>query len=395
MSNQWGPTGIPALPPVSLYVHIPWCLRKCPYCDFNSHAFEDSFPESEYIDALLEDFLLDQVYIQGRALQSIFFGGGTPSLLAPESVHRFLTGVKALATLSPTIEISLEANPGTTDAVRFGEYYSAGVNRLSIGIQSFDDEHLKNLGRVHDGSQARQAIETARLAGFDNLNLDLMHGLPYQDSTSALTDLEIAMSYGVPHLSWYELTIEPNTSFYSKPPELPTDSDLWSIHKAGTSYLGGYLDQYEISAFSDPGSRCQHNVNYWSFGDYIGIGAGAHGKLTTADSGQIIRTAKTRAPDHYLHRADRQRGGPTTNKVFGSIRQVEISELPLEFMMNCLRLKSGLTEALFTERTGLPLASIADFLRRNKHKGLLSEGPVIQTTAKGYRYLNSLLQDLL
>jgi putative oxygen-independent coproporphyrinogen III oxidase len=387
---------MPPLPPVSLYVHIPWCIRKCPYCDFNSHAFEDSFPESEYIDALLQDFLQDQIYIHGRELQSIFFGGGTPSLLSPESLHRFLAGASEIATFSPTIEISLEANPGTTDAVKFREYHSAGVNRLSIGIQSFDDKQLLNLGRVHDGRQARQAIETARLAGFDNLNLDLMHGLPHQDSTSALSDLEIAIGYGVPHVSWYQLTIEPNTSFYSQPPELPAENDLWSIHKAGTEYLSRYLDQYEVSAYSKAGYRCQHNVNYWSFGDYVGIGAGAHGKLTSADFARIVRTAKTRAPDHYLHRVGgRHPVDQPTKRAFGTTKQIEISDLPLEFMMNCLRLKSGLPDALFADRTGLPLTSVADFLRRNRKRGLLRKGSRIQTTAQGFRYLNSVLEDLL
>ena len=218
-----------------------------------------------------------------------------------------------------------------------------------------------------------------------------MHGLPHQDSTSALSDLEIAIGYDVPHLSWYQLTIEPNTLFYSQPPELPAENDLWSIHKAGTSYLSRYLDQYEVSAFSKPAFRCQHNVNYWSFGDYIGIGAGAHGKLTSTDFTRITRTAKTRTPDHYLNRS----GSRSKNKKFGSSKQIATSELPLEFMMNCLRLKSGLTETMFTNRTGLPLASVADFLRRNKERGLLRKGPLIQTTAKGYRYLNSLLEDLL
>lgn len=403
VTNETNPTGaadipplIPPLPPLSLYVHIPWCLRKCPYCDFNSHTFKDSFPESEYINALIQDLLQDQVYINGRELHSIFFGGGTPSLLSPASVHRLLSGVRELVTFSPAIEISLEANPGATDVVKFREYHSAGVNRLSIGIQSFNDEHLRELGRVHDGRQARHAVETAALAGFDNLNLDLMHGLPYQDSSSALSDLEIAMSYGVPHLSWYELTLEPNTIFYNQPPELPSENELWSIHKAGTSYLSDHLNQYEISAYSKPGFECRHNVNYWSFGDYIGIGAGAHGKLTSADFGQIVRTAKTRVPDHYMqHAGGRRPGQHHPNGKFGTTQQIETSDLPLEFMMNCLRLKSGLPEAGFTDRTHLPLSSIADFLQRNKERGLLRQGPVIQTTAKGYRYLNSLLEDLV
>jgi oxygen-independent coproporphyrinogen-3 oxidase len=380
-----------SLPPLSLYVHVPWCIRKCPYCDFNSHAFEDSFPESEYIDALLKDFSRDQVYIEDRELQSIFFGGGTPSLLSPTSVSRILKGIRSLARLSSSVEVTLEANPGTADTVKFRDYYAAGVNRLSLGIQSFDDKQLQNLGRIHDASQARQAIETAKHAGFDNLNLDLMHGLPDQDSTSALRDLEIATSYEVPHISWYQLTIEPNTVFYSQPPALPNEDHLWSIHQAGSNYLGQHLDQYEVSAFALPGFRCQHNVNYWSFGDYIGIGAGAHGKLTTTGFARVIRTAKTRAPDHYLSRAVAHSG----KMEFGTSRQIDFADLPLEFMMNCLRLKSGLTDTVFTARTGLPLSSIEDFLRRNRERGLLKEGPLIQTTVKGYRYLNSLLEDLL
>ena len=380
------------LPPLSLYVHVPWCLKKCPYCDFNSHTFSQVLPENRYIDTLLEDFRQDLGYVQGRTLSTIFFGGGTPSLLSPAAIDRLLKGINQLIDFSPAIEITLEANPGTTDATKFLEYRELGINRLSIGIQSFDDTCLASLGRVHDGKEARLAVSTALDAGFTNLNLDLMHGLPNQDQTLAEQDLEIALSYEVPHISWYQLTIEPNTVFYNRPPPLPEENLLWSIQDSGSAYLEKQMVQYEISAYARPGKECQHNLNYWRFGDYLGIGAGAHGKVTLEDGKQLIRTGKTRVPEHYMQRNSDT--GKSPNR-FGNINQVDISELPLEFLMNSLRLKTGVPEQLFVERTGLPLTVISDYLQRNKQSGMLVDGPVIQATEKGYRYLNSLLEDLL
>jgi oxygen-independent coproporphyrinogen-3 oxidase len=285
----------------------------------------------------------------------------------------------------------MEANPGTVDSVKFAEFHDIGINRLSLGIQSFDSQHLTRLGRIHNGAEARIAIEIARDSGFDNLNLDLMHGLPQQDQASALKDLEVAMSYEPQHVSWYQLTVEQNTLFYRRPPVLPNENQLWDIQQAGITYLESYLKQYEVSAFSQAGRQCQHNLNYWQFGDYLGIGAGAHGKLTLAGFKTIIRTAKTRIPDHYMQRY----ATSTRSLLKDATKVVEVEDLPLEFMMNCLRLKSGVPIDTFSERTGLPDSLISAFLERNQQKGLLQPGPLIQATESGYQYLNTLLEDIL
>ncbi|MFZ2320426.1 MAG: radical SAM family heme chaperone HemW, partial [Pseudomonas sp.] len=289
-----------ALPPLALYIHIPWCVRKCPYCDFNSHAAGPTLPEQEYVDALLADLDADLGRVHGRQLSSIFFGGGTPSLFSAAALGRLLAGVEQRIGFAADIEITLEANPGTFEQAKFQAYRQLGINRLSIGVQSFQADKLKALGRIHDGDEAIRAADMARAAGFDNFNLDLMHGLPDQSIEDALSDLRIAIAQQPTHLSWYQLTMEPNTVFWSQPPTLPEDDTLWDIQEAGQQLLAehGYL-QYEVSAYARAGRQAQHNLNYWSFGDFIGIGAGAHGKLSSP-SGQIVRTWKTRLPKDYL-----------------------------------------------------------------------------------------------
>ena len=290
-----------ALPPLSLYIHVPWCIRKCPYCDFNSHAATPVLPEDEYIDALLADLTQDLDWVQNRPIQSIFIGGGTPSLLSVRAYEKLFRGLKQHLDFAADIEITLEANPGTFEAEKFSGYFALGINRLSIGIQSFNSTFLHKLGRVHDGEQALRAVQIAKDAGFTSFNLDLMHGLPGQTVDDALADLKQALAFAPPHLSWYQLTIEPNTEFYKRPPVLPIDDALWDIQEAGLELLAqhGY-EHYEISAHAKAGFAAKHNINYWQFGDYLGIGAGAHGKITFPESGEIIRSQKTRMPSDYL-----------------------------------------------------------------------------------------------
>jgi oxygen-independent coproporphyrinogen-3 oxidase len=291
------------LPPLSLYVHIPWCVRKCPYCDFNSHAAGESLPEEEYVQALIRELEIELPYAQGRPLQSIFFGGGTPSLFSADNIGRIIQAARRRIGFSDNIEITLEANPGTFEQEKFSGYRSVGVNRLSIGIQSFNDLHLQKLGRIHSGENALAAVAMARQAGFDNFNLDLMHGLPGQTEEEALADLQQAIDLEPTHISWYQLTIEPNTEFYRRPPTLPEDQVLENIQEEGIKKLrDNHFFQYEISAFCRDNRESSHNKNYWQFGDYLGIGAGAHGKITLPDEHRIIRTAKTRHPTDYLQR---------------------------------------------------------------------------------------------
>jgi oxygen-independent coproporphyrinogen-3 oxidase len=289
------------LPPLSLYIHIPWCVQKCPYCDFNSHALKSEVPHREYVDALLEDLTFDLQHVQGRELSSIFIGGGTPSLLAPEQMKRLLDGVKTLIPCDEHLEITMEANPGTVESGRFAQFKAAGVTRISIGVQSFQADKLTILGRIHDGDEAINAAKQAQQLQLDSFNIDLMHSLPAQQVTDALADLKQAIALAPPHLSWYQLTIEPNTQFHSKPPRLPEDDVLADIYDAGRDVLtaAGYL-QYEISAFAKPGFQCQHNLNYWRFGDYLGIGCGAHSKITDVNSEKILRGEKIKHPKNYL-----------------------------------------------------------------------------------------------
>ena len=374
------------LPPLSLYIHIPWCVRKCPYCDFNSHQAGDNLPEESYIAALKQDIDNEYPYAQGRKLQSIFIGGGTPSLFSARSIARLLRYVEDRIGFATDIEITLEANPGTVDQEKFEGFHHAGVNRLSIGIQSFHQRHLQNLGRIHTGNDAEQAIIKAKKAGFRNINIDLMHGLSGQTLKEAKDDIRIAIALEPQHISWYQLTIEPNTVFYRRPPVLPKEKLLADIQIYGQDLLteAGYC-QYEISAFSQPGSQSTHNGNYWRFGDYLGVGAGAHGKSTDTANKIIWRRQKTRQPNDYLRSAYRINTGVKNTAV-------AIDELPLEFMMNALRLVNGVPSALFSERTGLDFDVIKKPVDELIRKGLLVDSEVcLATTTRGRLLLDSVL----
>lgn len=375
------------LPPLAAYVHIPWCVRKCPYCDFNSHAAGPELPETDYVDAVLADLEQDLVHVHGRPLTSIFFGGGTPSLFSAAALGRLLEGIERRVPFAPDIEITLEANPGTFEQAKFSAYRQLGINRLSIGVQSFQGDKLKALGRIHDGSEAIRAADMARNAGFDNFNLDLMHGLPDQSLEDALYDLRTAIAQGPTHLSWYQLTMEPNTVFWSQPPQLPEDDLLWDIQEAGQALLAeaGYA-QYEVSAYARAGRQARHNLNYWTFGDFLGIGAGAHAKLSSPE-GLIQRTWKTRLPKDYLDPAKAFQAGA---------RELDADELPFEFLMNALRLTDGVPAGLYPQRTGLPLADLAASRREAEAQGLLQADPArLAATPKGQLFLNDLLQRFL
>lgn len=375
------------LPPLAAYVHIPWCVRKCPYCDFNSHAAGPELPETDYVDAVLADLEQDLVHVHGRPLTSIFFGGGTPSLFSAAALGRLLEGIERRVPFAPDIEITLEANPGTFEQAKFSAYRQLGINRLSIGVQSFQGDKLKALGRIHDGSEAIRAADMARNAGFDNFNLDLMHGLPDQSLEDALYDLRTAIAQGPTHLSWYQLTMEPNTVFWCQPPQLPEDDLLWDIQEAGQALLAeaGYA-QYEVSAYARAGRQARHNLNYWTFGDFLGIGAGAHAKLSSPE-GRIQRTWKTRLPKDYLDPAKAFQAGA---------RELDADELPFEFLMNALRLTDGVPAGLYPQRTGLPLADLAASRREAEAQGLLQADPArLAATPKGQLFLNDLLQRFL
>ncbi|MCG8610862.1 MAG: radical SAM family heme chaperone HemW [Pseudomonadales bacterium] len=375
-----------ALPPLSLYVHIPWCVKKCPYCDFNSHTLQSDLDEKQYLQQLLADLDSDLHWVQERKLESIFIGGGTPSTLTPQFYQQLFDALRTRLNFDLATEITMEANPGTVDERRFYGYRNAGINRLSLGIQSFNPKHLSVLGRIHDQQQAHSAITAARKAGFENINLDLMHGLPAQDITEALEDLEQALSHNPQHLSWYQLTIEPNTAFYSSPPPIPDDDRLWDIQLAGFTRLAkAGFQQYEVSAFSKPGLQAKHNLNYWRFGDYLGIGAGAHGKvsqLTDSPPGlEILRYNKTRQPAAYLKRM---------HQFAAATSILEPEDLPFEFLMNALRLVQGVDPALFSSRTGLPLSTIIQPLNAARAKGLI-EPSRLQATELGFKFLNETL----
>lgn len=372
------------LPPLSLYIHIPWCVRKCPYCDFNSHQQNGELPEQEYVAALQQDLEQCLPMVQGRKLHSIFIGGGTPSLFSGRAFADILSHAEKIIGFEPNIEITMEANPGTAEQSRFHAYRAAGINRLSIGVQSFNDLQLQALGRIHSSEQAHKAVAMARQAGFDNINLDLMHGLPGQSQADALDDLNQALSLGSEHLSWYQLTIEPNTEFYSRPPRLPEDEALAEIQELGLNKLEqNGMRQYEISAYCRDQQPSQHNLNYWRFGDYLGIGAGAHGKISYSDTGSIERHWKTRQPNHYLN--------PDKDFLAGS-KAIPRDELPVEFMMNALRLRDGVESELYSHRTGLNLADITATTKALRDKGLLVRNPQrLQTTPLGQRFLNDTL----
>lgn len=371
------------MPPLSLYIHFPWCVRKCPYCDFNSHAVKQGIPEPAYIEALLAD--LDQALAKlpvRRPLQSIFMGGGTPSLFTAASLEKLLQGVRQRLDLAADCEISLEANPGTVEAGKFADFRAIGINRLSIGVQSFNDQHLQTLGRIHSAEEAKQAIAIAQSAGFENFNLDLMFGLPQQTIEQALEDIETAIRLQPSHISFYQLTLEPNTYFYRYPPVLPEDDDLYAMQQACQQQLANHgYQQYEISAYAQPGMQARHNLNYWQFGDYLGIGAGAHGKLSLALPKQILRTRNPKNPDQYLN------GQP------GEAEAIASDQLPLEFVMNQLRLKSGFNIQDFEARTGLMRSALEPALTACLQSGLLlAHGDQIRCSDRGWDFLDDILQ---
>lgn len=373
------------LPPLSLYIHIPWCVQKCPYCDFNSHALKGEVPHQEYVEHLLKDLDESLHLVQGRQLSTIFIGGGTPSLLSSQAMQLLMDGVRERIPLSTGCEVTMEANPGTVEAERFSGYQQAGINRISIGVQSFDAEKLTRLGRIHGPQEAERAAQLATGLGLRSFNLDLMHGLPDQSIEQALSDLRQAIALNPPHLSWYQLTIEPNTLFASRPPKLPDDDDLWDIFEQGNQLLreAGY-EQYEISAYAKPGYRCEHNLNYWRFGDYLGIGCGAHGKITLAD-GKIMRTVKTRHPKGFMR-------GEYLDKQF----MVADEDKAFEFFMNRFRLLEPCPRQDFVELTGLAEQQVRPALDNAIQAGYLQEtAEHWQITAKGKLFLNSLLEAFL
>jgi putative oxygen-independent coproporphyrinogen III oxidase len=376
-----------ALPPLSLYIHIPWCVRKCPYCDFNSHEARAAFPEQEYVAALIRDLELALPQIWGRNVHTVFFGGGTPSLLSGESVAEILRQVRMLLPLRGNAEITLEANPGTVEAERFAAYRDAGVNRLSLGIQSFNDTHLQALGRIHSGDEARAAIAIAQ-QHFNNINLDLMYALPNQTLDEALQDVRTALQFEPQHLSCYHLTLEPNTLFYRNPPPLPDDDASAEMqHRIEKLIAAHGYQHYETSAFAQPHQRCRHNLNYWQFGDYLGIGAGAHSKLSFPD--KVVRQMRHKQPQAYLDAVARGTGVQEEH-------EVAPADLAFEFMMNALRLNGGFDDLLFQERTSMPLFVIQQELAEAERRGLLRRAPGhIAPTDLGQRFLNDLLQIFL
>ncbi len=383
-----GTLQLPALPPLSLYLHLPWCLKKCPYCDFNSHerraGVDARAQQARYVDALLADLEASLPLVWGRPVYSVFIGGGTPSLFEPEQIDRLIAGARARLPLEPMCEITLEANPGTLERERFAAFRAAGVTRLSVGVQSFHDRHLKALGRVHDGAQARAALEEAARA-FDTFNLDLMYALPGQTLAELEQDVRTALAFAPPHLSIYHLTIEPNTVFAKFPPRLPDDDTAWDMLDRITALTADAgLARYEVSAYARAGHRCAHNLNYWEFGDYLGIGAGAHGKLSFPH--RIVRQVRHRQPELYMDKA-------LAGDAVAQAHEVARAELPLEFMLNALRLKDGFSLTDYTERTGMPPSSIATALAQAEQSGWLRrEGAWIQPTARGFDFLSDLQQ---
>jgi len=405
LTNPARTVALAALPPLSLYVHIPWCVRKCPYCDFNSHELKPPHArplpmaaegkmagiepelERQYLSALIADLETALPQVWGRLVHTVFFGGGTPSLLSARALDELLSAIRARLPLAPDAEITLEANPGTFEAQKFADFRAAGVNRLSIGIQSFDSAHLKALGRIHDGAQARAAIEIAQ-ASFDNFNLDLMYALPGQAVEQALSDIDTAIGFGPQHVSAYHLTIEPNTYFYRHPPQVPDQDVAADMQEAIEARLAsaGYR-HYETSAFARPGREARHNLNYWTFGDYLGIGAGAHSKLSFAD--RILRKMRVKHPRDYLEKM--AAGVPVQQE-----QRLAADELPFEFMMNALRLIDGVELRLFVERTGVPVHALRKPLDAAERSGLIERDHVrVRPTLRGQRFLNDLLQIFL
>ncbi len=371
---------------LALYVHMPWCVRKCPYCDFNSHQLKSAHPDASYIDALIRDFDIEAPRLEDRMIETVFFGGGTPSLFPPEDFARLLGALRQRIAFAPDVEITLEANPGTIERGRFSGYAAAGINRVSLGAQTFDPRALERLGRIHSAEDTHRAVAELRAAKLDNFNLDLMYALPEQSLQEALNDVSIACSLAPAHISYYQLTLEPGTVFHSRPPPLPDEDAAWQIQCAGQELLAaaGYL-QYEVSAYAREGARCRHNLNYWLFGDYLGIGAGAHGKLSLSKPAQILRTVKPKQPREY-----QAQGG------VGESTYIAVKDLPFEFMLNALRLNQGFTNDCYQERTGLALQSVGESLARAKERGLVVERPDgWQPSELGRRFLNDLQASFL
>jgi len=378
------------LPPLGLYIHIPWCVRKCPYCDFNSHKAEGSFNEVDYVNALLLDLDREQPFIDDRPIETVFLGGGTPSLFSGEAIDAILSGFRSRLNLSKDAEITLEANPGTAEQKKFEAFRSAGINRLSLGVQSFQTLKLQRLGRIHGQEEALEALRLAKKVGFEAINLDLMFGLPDQTLEDALMDVETAIGLSPTHISYYQLTLEPNTVFHKYPPRLPGEERTWAIQEAAQELLAesGY-GHYEVSAYAKMGRQCRHNVSIWEFGDYLGIGAGAHGKISFPKEGVIVRTTKIRHPQHYVDAA--QEG-----KSLGSRATIETKDLPFEFLMNALRLRSGFSRGLFEARTGLSMEVLEPTLRDLKEEGLLEKSrEEIRCTSSGFNFLDTILQRFL
>jgi len=371
-----------------LYIHIPWCIKKCPYCDFNSHQKNQTYDEVNYVKALIRDLQIEAPRVKGRKLSSIFFGGGTPSLFSADSIQAILTAVNQQLEIADEIEVTLEANPGTAEADKFSGFFAAGINRLSIGVQSFNDQHLQVLGRIHNSDQAHTAIQFAQQAGFKRINLDLMFGLPKQTIQQALSDVENALAYKTGHLSYYQLTLEKNTLFYKQPPLLPNDDKLWEMQNECQKAINSQLTQYEISAYSSPQQQSKHNLNYWNFGDYLAIGAGAHGKLTDTQ-GNISRRWKHKQPQQYMQTAG-------TENCIGGSEIITANALPFEFMLNALRLKQGFTDQQYQKTTGLSIQGISATINQLKNKGLLhSTGEYTRCTDLGWNFLNETLEAFL
>jgi putative oxygen-independent coproporphyrinogen III oxidase len=386
---------------LALYVHMPWCVRKCPYCDFNSHQLKSAQPDGSYIDALIRDFDIEAPRISGRRIDTVFFGGGTPSLFQPAEFARLLRELRRRIEFADDVEITLEANPGTIERGRFQGYAEAGINRVSLGAQTFDARALQRLGRIHSADDTHRAVEELRAANLDNFNLDLMYALPEQSLELALEDVRIACALGPAHISYYQLTLEPGTVFHSRPPPLPDEEEAWQIQTAGQKMLAdaGYL-QYEVSAYARAGARCRHNLNYWQFGDYLGIGAGAHGKISLKLPERILRTIKPKQPRDYQERFGTARvsdaSARATVGAVGESAYIAAADLPFEFMLNALRLNEGFEREQYRQRTGLDLATIEQQIQRAEQRRLLTprEGGW-QPTELGRRFLNDLQASFL
>jgi len=394
LNSSLNKVSLTALPPLSLYIHFPWCEKKCPYCDFNSHQVKEGvgnssgFDEERYIKALIADLETELPRIWGRHVHSIFIGGGTPSLLSAQGMDSLLSAIRARINLEPDAEITMEANPGSVEADKFAGFAKAGINRVSLGIQSFQDVQLKALGRIHNGEEAKRAIAIA-LDHFKSVNLDLMYGLPMQTIEDAKKDIETALAFNTPHISLYNLTLEPNTYFATFPPKLPHEDEIDAIFEQSLDQLTkAEYKRYEVSAYAKTGMECKHNLNYWRFGDYIGIGAGAHGKISFPD--KITRQVRERHPETYMQSME------TKGNALVESKEVATADLPFEFMLNTLRLTDGVATNTFTERTGLPLNVISKGLEEATHKGLLDPNPsILKGTTQGLRYLNNLQEIFL